>query len=123
MKNAFRTVLSTCAVGIPIVLILSVHAFAAGNPEKGKHVYEKHCLLCHGPEGRGDGPQGKLMSPPAADFHAPEIQKKSDKLLLKAIKGGHSGSAMTGFEYELNREELNNVLSYIRKLGGSDKGI
>lgn len=98
--------------------------FAAGDPEKGRPIYEKYCLLCHGPQGMGDGPQGKLMSPPAPNFRSPESKKKSDTELLKAIQEGHSKSAMTGWENELNKREMIDVLSYIRKLSGQpDKGL
>jgi len=124
MNTVARRFLLISGFGLTLGLIYASTGFAAGDPERGKHVYEKHCLLCHGQEGRGDGPQGKLMNPPAADFHAPDIRKKSNTKLLKTIKGGHPGTAMTGFEYELDKQQLNDVLSYIRKLGGPpDKGI
>ncbi len=98
--------------------------FAAGDPEKGRPIYEKYCLLCHGPQGMGDGPQGKLMNPPAANFRSPESKKKSDSELLKTIQEGHSKTAMTGWENELNKREMMNVLSYIRQLSGqADKGL
>jgi mono/diheme cytochrome c family protein len=97
---------------------------AAGDPEKGRPIYEKYCLLCHGPQGMGDGPQGKLMNPPAADFKSPESKKKSDMVLLKTIQEGHSKTAMTGWENELNKRQMMDVLSYIRKLSGKDdKGL
>jgi mono/diheme cytochrome c family protein len=98
--------------------------FAAGDPEKGRPIYEKYCLLCHGPQGMGDGPQGKLMNPPASNFRSAESKKKSDSDLLKTIQEGHSKTAMTGWENELNKREMMDVLSYIRKLSGQgDKGL
>jgi mono/diheme cytochrome c family protein len=97
---------------------------AAGDPEKGRPIYEKYCLLCHGPQGMGDGPQGKLMNPPAANFKSPESRNKSDMVLLKTIQEGHSKTAMSGWENELNKKQMMDVLSYIRKLSGKDdKGL
>ena len=98
--------------------------FAAGDTGKGRPIYEKYCLLCHGPQGQGDGPQGKLMNPPATNFRSPESKKKSDSELLEIIQKGHSKSAMTGWENELNKREMMDVLSYIRKMSGEgDKGL
>ncbi len=38
---------------------------AAQDLSKGKAIYEKLCLICHGPQGKGDGPTGKVLIPPA----------------------------------------------------------
>ncbi|HXZ25093.1 MAG TPA: hypothetical protein VEI24_02645, partial [Nitrospiria bacterium] len=32
---------------------------ADGASQKGRPIDEKYCLLCHGPQGLGDGPQGQ----------------------------------------------------------------
>ncbi|MFY9270044.1 MAG: cytochrome c [Candidatus Manganitrophaceae bacterium] len=107
------------SIGIPLA------AEAAGDASKGRPVYEKYCLLCHGPEGRGDGPQGQLMKPPAANFKTPESRKKTDAELLKTIREGHPDSAMTRWKGILTEEpEMLNLLAYIRKLGGPpEKGL
>ena len=103
--------------GTPVV-------FAGFDPVKGRPVYEKYCLVCHGPQGRGDGPQGQLMKPPAANFRSPEIKSKSDATLLKAIREGHPMTAMTDWKKELSEEDMNNVLAYIRELSGKpEKGF
>jgi mono/diheme cytochrome c family protein len=100
-------------------------AQAAGDdPQKGRPVYEKYCLLCHGPEGRGDGPQGQLMKPPATNFKNPQSKNKSDAELLKSIREGHPNSAMTKWAGILSEEDMKQVLAYIRQLaGGPDKGL
>lgn len=113
--------LGVLAVG---VWFWSVAAQAAGDPQKGGPMYEKYCLLCHGPQGRGDGPQGQLMKPPAANFRSPQSRNKSDAVLLKTIREGHPNSAMTKWAGILSEEDMSNVLAYIRTLsGGPDKGL
>jgi mono/diheme cytochrome c family protein len=101
-----------------------VPSIAGGDPQKGKPIYEKHCLLCHGPQGIGDGPQGQLMDPPAPNFRDPGSKIKSDEELMKAIREGHPDSAMTKWAGILSEEDMDHVLSYIRKLSrGPDKGL
>ena len=96
-------------------------AQSGGDSAKGRPLYEKHCLLCHGPQGRGDGPQGQLMSPPATNFRSPESKRKPDDVLLKAIREGHPDTAMTNWDLELSEEDMTNILAYIRNLSGRPK--
>ena len=97
---------------------------ADGASQKGRPIYEKYCLLCHGPQGLGDGPQGQLMKPPATNFRSPQSRNKSDAELMNIIKEGHPNSAMTKWTGVLSEEDMNNVLAYIRQLsGGPEKGM
>ncbi|HET6466566.1 MAG TPA: cytochrome c [Nitrospiria bacterium] len=94
-----------------------------GDASKGKPVYEKNCLICHGPQGRGDGPMGKSLNPPAPNFASPESQHKSDAELLKAVREGHPDTAMTAWKGTLSEQQFLDVLSYVRKISrGVEKG-
>ncbi len=120
-RNGTMILLGLLAVG---VWSWSVAAQAAGDPQKGGPIYEKYCLLCHGPNGGGDGPQGQLMKPPATNFRSPQSKNKPDAVLLKTIREGHPNSAMTKWAGILSGDDISNVLAYIRKLGGGpDKGL
>lgn len=116
-------------VGLGIIMLgiwgWSAAAQAAdAAPQKGRPIYEKYCLLCHGPQGLGDGPQGQLMKPPATNFKSPKSRNKSDAELLKIIREGHPNSAMTKWTGILSGEDMRNVLAYIRQLsGGPEKGM
>ncbi len=89
---------------------------AAGDVRKGKAVYEKHCVLCHGPQGRGDGPVGKTVIPPAADFTSAASKKKSDAELLATIENGRPSTAMVAWKGQLSKEEIQDVLAYVNSL-------
>jgi mono/diheme cytochrome c family protein len=92
-----------------------VHA-AAGDARKGKSVYEKSCLVCHGPQGRGDGPVGKTINPPAADFTSAASKKKTDAELLAVIENGRPPTAMVGWKGQLSEAEIQDVLAYVKSL-------
>ncbi|ULA64321.1 MAG: Cytochrome c oxidase polypeptide II [Nitrospira sp.] len=89
---------------------------AAGDVGKGKAVYEKNCVLCHGPQGRGDGPVGKTVIPPAADFTSAASKKKSDAELLATIENGRPSTAMVAWKGQLSKEEIQDVLAYVNRL-------
>lgn len=115
-------------MGIRVVIGMSLAAVlfflgpvgkgVGGEAAKGRPLYERHCLLCHGPEGRGDGPIGMRIDPPAVNFHDSSSRNKSDRQLYEALTEGHRGSAMPAWKKELSEEELRDILSYIRKLSG-----
>lgn len=94
----------------------------AGDPTKGKEVFEKHCLSCHGSDGKGTGPMGTLLTPPATDYTSESTKAKSDAELLHTIQEGRPGTAMRSFKQWLSKQEMRDVLAYVRVLSrGQDK--
>ena len=89
---------------------------AGGDARKGKAVYEKSCVLCHGPQGRGDGPVGKTINPPAADFTSAASKGKTDAELLATIETGRPPTAMVGWKGQLSEAEIQDVLAYVKSL-------
>lgn len=89
---------------------------AGGDARKGNAVYEKNCVLCHGPQGRGDGPVGKTINPPAADFTSAASKKKTDAELLATIETGRPPTAMVGWKGQLSEAEIQDVLAYVKSL-------
>ena len=83
-----------------------------GDMENGQAVYEMYCANCHGSKGKGDGPIGQALVPPAADLTA--TKKKSDQGLLEAIQNGKPGTAMPSWKGDLSAQDIQDVLSYIK---------
>ena len=83
--------------------------------KKGQRVFEKSCVNCHGVSGKGDGPIGRALIPPAADLTV--LGNKSDKEVLDTIRNGRPGTAMPSWKNDLSPQEIMNVLAYIRTLG------
>lgn len=88
----------------------------AGDPTKGKVVFERHCMSCHGADGKGTGPMGPLLIPPAADYTSESSRLKPDAELLHAIQEGRPGTAMRSFKRWLSKQEMRDVLAYVRLL-------
>lgn len=91
-------------------------ALADGNVNNGKGIYEKHCVVCHGSEGKGDGPTGRLLRPPAADFTSATSRKKTDADLRQVIESGRPGTGMTAWKGQLTRAGITDVLAYLATL-------
>ncbi|HKT34188.1 MAG TPA: cytochrome c [Nitrospira sp.] len=81
---------------------------------RGKAVYERHCLTCHGPAGWGDGPTAESLKVRPADFHRFRSSLKSDDELLRTIEHGIVFSPMHSWRGQLTDGEMQDVLAYIR---------
>ena len=86
----------------------------SGHAEKGKHVFGIYCENCHGVSGKGDGPIGPSLVPPAANLTL--LGKKSDEDILSTIRKGRPGTAMPSWKNDLSAQEILDVLAYIRTL-------
>jgi mono/diheme cytochrome c family protein len=113
---------------VPVQMVLAVGAIIVGSqlamaapkepdrppvdPLKGKQIFSKYCVGCHGPEGKGDG--YLLLGPDPANLTRPTTKKKPDALLLQTIHEGKPN--MPSWKGSLSEEESRAVLAYIRAL-------
>ena len=91
---------------------------------RGKALYAQHgCAVCHGPEGRGDGPVARSMRPPPRDFRDSEAFAKGRSLgaISETIKTGvmNKGVGMPGYPH-IPEEERRAIGAYVASLGESD---
>lgn len=84
--------------------------------EQGRTIYERHCMECHGAEGRGDGRHATSLSPRPGNLVSAQTSAKADEDLLKIIANGRPRTAMAAWNERLSREEQEAVLAYIRSL-------
>jgi mono/diheme cytochrome c family protein len=85
---------------------------------EGRQVYERHCLSCHGPAGKGDGPAGGTLTPPPSDFtDGMWTHGSSDGEIFTLIRDGASHTAMRGYAGTLNTRELWSTVNYLRSIG------
>jgi mono/diheme cytochrome c family protein len=88
-----------------------------GDPAKGEAIFEGICSACHGPKGKGDGPTGEMLTPPAADLTGLKLKDKPDAELFQTIQNGRPPTAMVAFKRKLSDQQIHDVVAYIRSLG------
>lgn len=87
-----------------------------GDPANGKAIYERLCGVCHGAQGKGDGPAGQMIKPPAADLTSSKVKDKPDAELFQSIQNGKPPTAMSAFKGQLSDQQIHDVVAYIRRL-------
>jgi mono/diheme cytochrome c family protein len=81
--------------------------------ERGKELYERHCLACHGPKGAGDGAlAGAIGGVP--DFSA-GYGSRDEKTLPSVVLYGKG--KMPGFETSFGESDAAKVTRYLGGLG------
>jgi mono/diheme cytochrome c family protein len=93
-------------------LVALVSAAGAGDSafEQGKHLYTEKCQLCHGVNGKGDGPAASAFTPSPTDFSASSFwQDHDDKAIAHIIEKGHG--QMPAFH--LTPDEVQAIIDYI----------
>ncbi len=93
----------------------------------GARVFAEHCAVCHGPDGRGNGPAAPSMFPRPRDFTSASFKYKStaadepptDDDLLRTVRDGLHASAMPYFAGLLSAEELNAVVEEVKSFSAA----
>lgn len=82
MKNTIRSVM---LLGLFAALAPDIFA-ASPQAYEGRRLYVSYCQLCHGVDGKGDGPLAKTMKISPADLRT-TVRSRSDTILTKIITG------------------------------------
>jgi mono/diheme cytochrome c family protein len=95
------------------VLLSSIHTTYGSDSDEGKTLYEEKCMICHGQNGKGDGPASLALNPKPKDFDRPEFwnQKDLDQIITNQVKNGKG--AMPAFS--LSDKEIKDIIEYMTK--------
>jgi mono/diheme cytochrome c family protein len=93
------------------------------NAPTGQRVYAQHCQVCHGPDGRGNGPAAPSLIPRPRDFtlaqfkykSTPPDQPPSDADLMQVVSDGLQSSAMPYWKGVLSESEIREVVAYVKR--------
>jgi mono/diheme cytochrome c family protein len=103
--------------------MLAGPASAAGDVAAGKKIFEERCVRCHGPEGKGNGPDLEKLHPSSSpvNWTKPVVMRQwSDKEIVDIItKGGKavgSSPVMPRFGGKLSDSQIQDLLAFIRSL-------
>jgi len=86
----------------------------------GKRLFGQHCAVCHGAEGKGDGPAAKALNPSPANFHDLKhsaIYGPGEKFWI--IGNGTGKTGMPGLEKELTPKDRWDLVNHIYHLQGT----
>jgi mono/diheme cytochrome c family protein len=79
--------------------------------EQGKNLYDSRCQICHGADGKGNGPAASSFSPRPANLTDPKFwqQKDIDKTITNTIEHGHGLMPPMG----LSPDQIKAVIDYL----------
>jgi cytochrome c6 len=104
-----------------LILIASIGSSLAANKNEqasvGVENYKKNCVLCHGSDGSGQTPLGKDLE--VGDLRSTNVRRMSDAQLRRLVLDGRG--KMPGYSSQLNNEEIDQVIKYVRGLANVSK--
>ena len=113
VNTAALAVISTLLVGAWLL----TPAFKTQAKDTAASTFAAKCAMCHGKDGSGNTPMGKNMKVP--NLHSKAVQSKSDAELYSVIANGKG--IMPKYSSQLSKQEINDLVAYIRHLGGKKK--
>src|SRR5215467_3948068 len=103
-----------------ILLIAAATApAAAADLAATKKEFVRFCSKCHGPEGRGDGPQADALTTKPRDLtDCTRMKAATDETLFTAIKEGgeavHLSKDMPAWKDGMDDAEIHDLVTYVR---------
>jgi mono/diheme cytochrome c family protein len=98
-------------VMVMAAVLSSSHNAYGSEYDQGKALYEEKCVICHGANGKGDGPAAAALSPPPKDFSRPEFWNRENvvQIITNQVKNG-TGSMPA---FSLSDNEIKAIIDYM----------
>ncbi len=127
-------VLALAAAGIAVAIVLASQALLERGdaPSRqaaadARELYQRHCAVCHGASGKGDGPGAAVTGQRIPDFSNPAtLRGVTDQFLFDIIQKGGSqfgrSNAMPAWGIQLTDDQIHSLVRYLRSLALSAPG-
>ncbi|WP_119631612.1 c-type cytochrome [Methylocaldum marinum] len=79
---------------------------------RGKELYSRECLQCHGESGQGDGPMAGYIGTRVANLGSAETQEQTDGAVFYKIRTGRG--SMPSFRTALDEDDVWHLVNFLR---------
>jgi mono/diheme cytochrome c family protein len=95
------------------------HAVASG-----KELFKKNCQRCHGPGGKGDGPDADPDSMQDMDLTvARRANRNPDGIVFYKVWNGRKKPKMPAFKNDLSKDQVWQIVTYVQTLREKTPGL
>lgn len=93
---------------------VNVNSSAAANAGRG--IFMQNCAVCHGVNGKGNGPVSTTMIKKPANFTRPFYQNYDDSMWYYRVKEGVAGTRMPRWGQTLGKEQILYLVAFLKTL-------
>ena len=83
---------------------------------RGREMYDTHCIVCHGAQGRGNGPVGQKFVPQPMELNLDYVQLQPDGQLYYTIS--HGSLAMPFYRQAIAPQDRWHLVNFIKEVFG-----
>lgn len=83
---------------------------------RGRELYDTHCIVCHGAQGRGNGPVGRKFVPQPMELNFDYVQTQPDGQIFYTIS--HGSLAMPFYRDSVPAEDRWHLVNFIKEVFG-----
>ena len=99
-----------------LIIAIFLGVFLAWNPlaawAQGQETFNAKCAMCHGQDGKGNGPMSSGFSPPPANFTSPSFwQGNAQQKITTTVENGHGSMPALS----LTPSQIKTVIAYMEK--------
>jgi Cytochrome c, mono- and diheme variants len=94
-------------IALAVTIATALPVMAAG-PDAAA-TFKSKCAMCHGPDGAGQTPSGKMMK--VRDLRSAEVQKQGEKALEATVTNGKG--KMPAFKTKLSEAEIDSLVKLV----------
>jgi mono/diheme cytochrome c family protein len=99
-----------------------LHVFDQASQTDGQKLFETRCFVCHGRDGKGDGPSASGLAEKPQDLTDANWQRTtSDDRIRSVIQGGGAAIGKSGAmppNQDLNPDQIQGLVAFVRSLPG-----